>query len=117
MTILSKTFRGNAYAFEQTEVFDSSGDGNEVLANLIMKYYSLQVVGVGIAPNSWNVDLQVSSNGIDWSTIMTHATGLGNGEIYWSGNQMFPSRKMRAKVNSVDLGTATGLKVTIIGVP
>jgi hypothetical protein len=79
------------------------------------KWYGVQVKGTGAAATSWTVNLQVSLDGTNFVTIITHAsTTDSDGDILWLSTPA-PALHFRSVVSAVVLGSATSLVVTIIG--
>ena len=101
----------------QRQEFTTTGAGAIVELGDAARRYSLQVVGDTVSATAWSVDLEGSLDGVNFDTILTHTTGTGNGKIWFSGNQQFPALFMRAKVNSLTLGSAVKLIVWILGTP
>ncbi len=100
-----------------TDSFSATGTG-EVRSsrlNSVMKHYSIQVTGIGATPTSWSVDLEGSIDGVTFSSILTHATGNGNGGMVVSGTSIAPTLYLRSNVTALVLGSATGIKVNILG--
>jgi hypothetical protein len=80
------------------------------------KWFGIQVRGVGAAATSWTVKLQVSLDGTNYVTIITHTdTSDTDGDILWLSTPA-PALWFRSDVTAVVLGSATGLSTTIIGV-
>lgn len=101
----------------QRQEFTATGVGAVVELGDAARRYSLQVIGDPVAATAWSVDLEGSLDGVHFDTILTHTTGTGDGKIWWSGNQQFPALFMRAKVNTLTLGSASKLIVWILGAP
>jgi len=102
--------------FQQT-TFITTGNGNLISSTRTLKNFAIQVSGIDSTPNNWEVVLEGSLDGLNFDTILVHdKNSVGNGKIMFNGNQMFPVRKIRARVISLDLGSATSIKVSILGV-
>jgi hypothetical protein len=79
------------------------------------KWFGIQVKGTGAAATSWTAELQVSLDGSDYRTIVTHSnTTDSDGDILWISTPA-PALHFRSEVSAVVLGSATALSVTIIG--
>jgi len=103
--------------FFQQSTFTAPGSSVTISSTRTLKNFAIQVSGVGSTPNNWEVVLEGSLDGLNFDTILTHDKGtVGDGKIMFNGNQVFPVRKIRARVISLDLGSATSIKVSIIGV-
>ena len=81
-----------------------------------LKSYSLQCTSSGGVATDWDVDLEVSLDGTNWTAPMTHSETSGDGTIIFTGNILYPSRYYRVNVTALTLGTATGLTVCVLGV-
>jgi hypothetical protein len=81
-----------------------------------LKFYSLQVKGVGAAASAWNVSIDGSLDGVNFYTILSHInTGAADGQVITSSaSAAMPMLYIRAKLNSVTLGSATGLTVKML---
>ncbi len=82
-----------------------------------MKYYALQVKGQSVAASAWDVRLEGSLDGTNYSLIMAHQTGDGDGIVKVSTSPIiFPATWMRVRVSSVTLGSASKIRVIGVGV-
>lgn len=79
------------------------------------KSYSIQCVAVGGAMTSWDVDIECSLDGTNWTAVLNHATADLDGTIKFTGAAMYPARYFRANANDITLDTATALTVNILG--
>jgi len=77
--------------------------------------FTIQVIGVGTPATSWSVTLEGSLDGVTFSEIITHTSLLGDGENLYSGTTLFPVRYFRLNVTALVLGTATSIKVYVLG--
>lgn len=75
--------------------------------------FAIQAKGVGAAAGSWSVDLEGSLDGVNPTTLITHSST--DGATKWpSDNIPRPVAYIRAKVNTLTLGSATALDVFIL---
>jgi hypothetical protein len=82
-----------------------------------MSRFSLQVKQTG-AVTSWIVDLQISLNGMDWITVISHTkAGDGDGAIVFTGTTTYPALYFRANCSAIVLGGGTNVVATILGLP
>ena len=81
----------------------------------LAELFGIQVKGTGAAPTTWNVVLEGSLDGTNFSTILTHTNVTGDGAVVWSGSLFSPSLFFRSRVSALNLGSATDIVVTIIG--
>ena len=75
--------------------------------------FAIQVTGVGAAATAWDVDLDATLDGTNYTTIDTHATGDGNGVILWTTTPTI-AQNLRVILNSVTLGSATAVEVRVL---
>ena len=103
----------------RSDTFTTTGSGGilEGIQRKAIRHFSIQVVGVGATATSWSVDLKCSLDGKNWTTIISHYTGVGNGETVFSGSTIFPANYFKSEVTMLTLGSATAIEVFILGVP
>lgn len=105
-------------SYRRTDTFTGATTGTTVDAKPSgFKSFALQVKGTGASATAWNVVLEVSLDGTNYATLLTHASAEGDadGGIVWSGAADSPCLYFRSRVVSVTLGSATNLSVTIAG--
>jgi hypothetical protein len=82
-----------------------------------MSRFALQTKQTGTV-NSWTIDLQVSLDGTNWVTLISHTkAGDGDGAIIYSGPNLYPALYFRANCSALSLGAGTNVVVTILGLP
>lgn len=82
------------------------------------KTWAIQVRdNVGGSLSTWTVELQISNNNVEWTTIATHTDAApGRGLVLQA--QPFLAFFVRANVTAIALaGGATGITILIAGVP
>lgn len=79
--------------------------------------FGIQLKGTGAAATAWSVPLEVSLDGTNFQTLVTHATADGDGAIKWLGSPLSPALYFRSRCASITLGAATNVVVTIVGMP
>ena len=99
----------------QRQEFTATGEGSIIELGGACQNFALQVVGDPVAATAWGVDLEGSLDGVNFDTLLTHATGTGDGKIWFSGNQVYPVMFLRSKVTSLTLGSAAKIIVWIMG--
>jgi hypothetical protein len=100
----------------RSDTFTVAGNGTTVNASSTpLKHYSVQVKGTGAAASAWEVRLEASLDGVNFSQVLQHITSTGDGAILWATTPA-PSLYFRSRCVSVTLGSATNLIVTILGV-
>lgn len=89
----------------------SAGAGaSQDLGTLSVKYYSLQVVGVGASPTAWDVRLEGSLDNVNFSTLIQHLTTDLDKTIK-SNTSPIPIIYLRVNTVSLTLGSATGINI------
>lgn len=98
------------------DTFVAAASGATVDTSLVpCNRFSLQVKGTGAAPTSWEVVLEGSLNGLQFTTIATHKSGVdADGAVRWQA-QATPAKHFRSRVVAVVLGPATNIVVDILG--
>lgn len=87
------------------------------VSTLGMSCFGLQVKESGTV-TSWTVEFQVSLNGTNFVTVMTHTKATnGNGAIAFTGVTKFPGKYFRSNCTALVLGGGTNIIATIIGMP
>lgn len=77
--------------------------------------WTLQVVGVDAAPTLWEVVLEGSADGENFSDILKHDSLVGDGIAVFSGTTLFLASYYRVSVNTLTLGAASSINVSVIG--
>ena len=77
--------------------------------------FTVQVVGTGAGASVWDVRLEGSLDGTNFTTILSHTNATGDKVVLWSGLTLYPSRYFRSRVAGLTLGGATNIVVTILG--
>jgi hypothetical protein len=82
-----------------------------------MSRFALQVKGTGAVPTSWEVVLEVSLNGSQFTPILTHKSGVdADGSVLLFG-AAGPVLYFRSRCVSVALGPASEVVATIAAKP
>lgn len=76
-------------------------------------YYAIAVTGVGATATAWDVDLDASLDGTNWTTIDTHANSDGNGVVLYTTTPTI-AKNLRVILNSVTLGSASAVEVRVL---
>lgn len=94
----------------------STARGGEPLSEPV-KFYSLQVRGSTGTVTAWDVRLEISIDGVNFSPVVSHQTTDGNGAIKTSTSAPygFPATFMRIRTNSIDTSTVKSLVINAIG--
>ena len=94
----------------------SAGALAPVSVESVLRAFSLQVVGVPSPATSWSVDLEGSLDAINYSQIVSHITIDGDKKIVSSGPGLKYVKHFRINVIDLTLGSATSLKILVLGV-
>lgn len=92
----------------QVQRFNATGSGAAIPVNGRTSY-AIQVVGVGGTPTAWDVRLEGTVDGTNWTELMGHATGEGNGTVKFSGANRYPVDAVRFRVNGLTIAPATDI--------
>lgn len=76
--------------------------------------YAIQVKGVGGTPTTWSVTLEGSLDGVNFTTILTHANADTDGTVKWDGGGK-PCLYIRANVGTLTLAPASSINTLIVG--
>lgn len=77
--------------------------------------FAIGVKGTGAAATAWNVVIEGSIDGTNYSTIATHVNTVHtDGQVLWVGANR-PCLYFRSRCVSVTLGSATNIVATILG--
>lgn len=74
---------------------------------------SIQVVGVVVSASTWDVHLEGSNDGVNWTTILQHSTVTGNGAIVATGAALNVVKFVRTRVAGLTLGAAASIDVFV----
>ena len=114
-----KTYRIKTIASDTSNEFTgitATGSTSSVdVSDAPMSIWSLQVKGVGASPTLWEVNLEGSLDGVNFSTILSHTTLIGDGINLFSGTTLFLAKYYRITVAVLTLGPATSITASVIG--
>lgn len=101
--------------FEWSETFDANAAGTGHKISRLVKAFSVQVKGTGAAATGWSVTVKGSLDGVNWDTLITHATGDADGTIKALADK--PVRWVRLDMASINLGSASAVVARAIAMP
>lgn len=82
-----------------------------------VKNVSLQVKCVGAAATAWNIVLEGSNDGVNWTVLITHTQADTDGNTKFQASGIVtPVLYLRTRMASVTLGSATSINATLLGV-
>jgi len=101
----------------RTDTYTGTGNGVTVdVSAQGMSQFGIEVTATGGTPTSWTANLQVSFDGVTFSTVESHVNGTNAlGTAQWT--LRVPARYFRSNVSALVLGPATNIIVKIIGMP
>jgi len=80
-----------------------------------MVTWTLQVKGDPVAATLWEVVLEGSVDGINFSDILKHTTLTGDGINLFSGTTLFLAKYYRVNVTTLTLGGASNIVASVVG--
>jgi len=99
----------------RVDVFTATGNGTAVIMTLNpCRDYAIQVKGTGGAPTTWDVRLEGSLDGVNFSQIIAHTNVSGDGVVAFSIDPA-PCLYFRSRCAGLVLGGASNIYVTILG--
>lgn len=117
VTPSTNAFSINGISNYRTDNYAAAGTGTTVnVSSSPLRTFSVQVTGTGASATSWDVLLEGSLNGVNFTTLMEHTEALGNGVALFSGTNLQPVLYYRSRVVAVTLGAASAIAVTALGV-
>lgn len=82
-----------------------------------IRSFAMVVKGTGAAATYWDVGLEGSIDGVNYSTMLEHWSDLyPDGEVLFGGVISTPALYVRVKVYALTLGPATNIQVNLLGV-
>lgn len=100
----------------RSDTYTVTGNGVTItVTSAPLTVFSVQVKGTGAVPTSWDVRLEGSLDGTNFSQILAHTTATGDGAVLWSGSVLSPSLYIRSRAAGLVLGSATNIVTTILG--
>lgn len=100
----------------RSDTYTSTGNGTTVdISTGPLESFSIQVKGTGAAAATWDVRLEGSLNGTDFTQILQHTNTTGDGAVVFSGTTDSPCLYFRSRCAGLGLGPATNIVVTILG--
>lgn len=103
----------------RSDTFTAAGNGTQVdVSARPCSQFALQVKGTGATPTAWNVVLEGSLNGTNYTTIVEHSNAGTFGATSDGGvvqTVAAPYLYFRARCVSITLGSATNMIATIVG--
>lgn len=101
----------------RADTFTVAGNGVTVDKHTApVSSFALQIKGTGAAATAWDIVLEASLDGTNFTTILEHTTAVGDGQTMYTGELDSPALYFRSRLVSVTLGSATNIVVTILGV-
>lgn len=104
------------------ELVSNSGNVPPLPLQAIPKIWTLQLSGLNSsgtpqAASAWSLIVEGSIDGINWSQIFNHISGTNaDGSIMFSGANDYPVNYIRMRMVSLTLGSASKVRVSLLGV-
>lgn len=106
---------GNHSTYKQIDTFTAAGNGTTIDVSLNpMSYFTMSVTATGVV-SLWNVILEGSIDGLNFTSLAIHTNLLGSGSLIFPGVNNTPCLYFRARCSSLTLGLGTNIVVTIFG--
>lgn len=104
----------NTYSFTQ-QTFTSFDVSLPIdISSKPMKNFSLCVVGTDDVPSNWNVILQVSIDGMNFTPVLTHNTATGDSITIFTLEKLYPCLYYQINVTDLSLGNASNIVVSVL---
>lgn len=112
-----------AYFATRSDTYTATGNGTQVdVSTKPCKRFALQVKGTSAAATAWNIILEGSLDGTNYTQILQHATSgnnppfgaQGDGTTMWVEAGPFLYFRSRS-ASTLTLGSATNVVATIVG--
>lgn len=101
----------------RTDTFTGAASGISISAlTSPFSSFAVQVKGTGGVASVWDIRLEGSLDGTNFSQIVQHTNTTGDGAVVWTGSSKMPAFYFRSRCASITLGLATNVIVTILGV-
>lgn len=102
------------FAF-RSDTYTAVGSGTIInVSTSPVKYYAIQVNQTG-AVTSWDVRLEGSLDGVNFTSILAHTNVIGDGQVVYIGALTASNLYFRSRCNAITLGAGTGITVVILG--
>lgn len=98
------------------DTFTGTGNGTTVTVTTApLSSFGIQVKGTGASATTWDIRLEGSLDGVNFSQILAHTNTTGDGAVLWAGGVFSPALYFRSRVSGLVLGGASNVVVTILG--
>lgn len=110
VTPSTEAFSINGISYYRTDSFAAPGSGPIVnVSSSPLRTFGIEVTG----GTTWDVRLEGSLDAVNFTLLLNHLTGTGNGVTLYSGTSMQPSLYLRSRVAAL---TGGPIAVTFVGV-
>ena len=100
-----------------SEIFTDTGVGKVYAYSPSLEKFFITIYQDGGTLSSWDVFIQGSLDGVNFTNILEHYNGFLTGQIISTGANFNPYNYLRINCQSIELGTATDLHVVAGGRP
>jgi hypothetical protein len=103
--------------FHQSRVdtYTVAANGVTVALARPLSNFSIQCKGTGAAPTTWDIRLEGSLDGTNFSEILRHRNAVGDGNVLSTGALRNPILFFRSRAQAITLGGASDIVTTILG--
>lgn len=117
VTPSTNAFSINGISFYRQDNYTATGNGTTVnVSSSPLRTFSIQVTGTPASATSWDVRLEGSLDGTNFTELMRHTEATGNGQDLFSGTNLQPILYLRSRCAALVLAPATSIAVIILGV-
>lgn len=100
----------------RTDTFTTTASGAVINCTAVpLSAFSIQVKGTAATPTTWDVRLEGSLDGTNFSQILQHTNSTGDAAVLYSGAVLSPSLYIRSRCDTLTLGPATNVVATVLG--
>lgn len=101
----------------RADTYTVTGNGTTVsVLTTPVQAFGIQIKGTTAPATTWDVRLEGSLDGTNFSQIIAHTNTDGDGAVKWTGTTLSPSLYYRSRCSGLVLGAASNIVVTILGV-
>ena len=107
------TYPGQFFTSSQNYITTGTGTIVNMTAGPC-NYFTIEVKSLTAVATSWTILLEVSLDGVNFTTLITHTKTIGDG-ISLGNSTPLAALYFRSHVTALNLGSATGISVLILG--
>lgn len=101
----------------RADTYTGAANGTTVtLTTYPVRDMAIVVKGTGAPATTWDIRLESSLDGTNFTQVLQHTNTTGDGIVLYSGSNDYPSLYIRSRCAAVVLGGASNVVVTILGI-